>query len=270
MKNLARFLAAGTILAMATGINLTALGQDAEEPAKIQPIFDGKFKCTDGYDPDTDASLHAPNQDPRQRALINAEAQAAHEKALAEKGSEGAGSGASTGSTSTAGTTGEESKPAENKGGNEKKEGEKKEGEKKEGEKKEGEKKEGEKKEGEKKEAEKKAAAGKGEAAEKTGTDGKKEPTKDPPTPQANNPISMALYAMQSKKYQESVDILKALLVKETKNAQAHYLLAVNYVGMRRYSEAAEQYNLVLKLAAGDPKLSQMAADGLKRISGPK
>lgn len=241
------------------------LSVGAEEPAdpgKVQPIFDGKFKCTDGYDPDTDASLHPAGQDPRSRQLINAQAQEDHEKQIAEK-KDGAGQA----STPKAGETKPDTKAVEgDKSVAEKKDPEKKDPEKKGSEKKDPDKKETGAKESDKKESDKK------ESKEAASSD--KEKPKDGDAAlnaeKANNPLNRAVFAIQSKNYQHGMEILKGLLIANAKNAQAHYLLAVSLVGLRRYAEAVEHYNIVLKLAPGDPKLSQLASDGLKRISGSK
>jgi len=75
------------------------------------------------------------------------------------------------------------------------------------------------------------------------------------------------MFAMQTKHYQTSIDFLKPIIAKDPKNAQAHYLMGVSYVGLRQYNEASAAYNQVLKIAPAGSKLHDMAEQGLKRIS---
>jgi cytochrome c-type biogenesis protein CcmH/NrfG len=74
-----------------------------------------------------------------------------------------------------------------------------------------------------------------------------------------------AIFAMQTGKFADSVSLLNGLLAKDSKNLQAHYLLAVTYVNLRKYSEAAAQYKTVLQSAPNTP-IGKLAADGLSKI----
>lgn len=177
----------------------------------------------------------------------------------------------------------------------EEKEGEKKEGEKKEGEKKEetaekkdekdGEKKEegekkdektaaastekkgeekkdvkADKKDGEKKEGDKDKKEGDAaKTAEKK--DEKKEEVKYAPF----NPLREAISLMNSNHVQESIDLLNKEIKKTAVNPQAFYTRAVAYVKLRKYAEAAADYNQVLKLAPNGA-MANLAKAGLGKL----
>lgn len=233
MSNLLRL---GLLLSFLLLSDYPALSDELEE-GKVKPMFeDGKFKCSDGYDPDTDASLHPPGQDPRSRELVNAQAQAEHEKKAAEqRGNEEGGA-----SKTDAGVRGDSAEKMDKALSPEKKDG---------------------------KEPEKKEQDKKDEKKDDRKEDKSRSGTGNLDMNKAASPMNRALFAIQSKNYQASADLLNTLLKSDVKNAQAHYLLAVSYVGLRRYGEARDQYNVVLKSAA-DPKLLDMARSGLQRISG--
>lgn len=233
------FLRLGLLLSCLLVSDCVAFCDESEE-GKVKPMFeDGKFKCSDGYDPDTDATLHPPGQDSRSREMVNAQAQAEHEKKVAQEGGS-ASAGDGSAAKSESGPKTDEIGKTDKVAGPDKKDAEKKDDKKDD--------KKDEKKDDKKDEKSK---------SNSSGLDLNK----------ASNPMNRALFAIQSKNYQASVDLLSGILKSDVKNAQAHYLLAVSYVGLRRYVDAREQYGIVLKSAA-DPKLVDLAKNGLQRISG--
>ncbi len=95
---------------------------------------------------------------------------------------------------------------------------------------------------------------------------GKPSQTSATPAAKTLSPLEQASFAIQSKNFQNSIDLLSLVISKDGKNAQAHYLLAVSYVGVRRYSEAKEEYKIVIKLTPNS-KVSQLAEQGLKKLT---
>jgi tetratricopeptide (TPR) repeat protein/predicted Zn-dependent protease len=74
-----------------------------------------------------------------------------------------------------------------------------------------------------------------------------------------------AIFNMSTGNYAKSVELLKKVVAGNSKNAQAHYLLAIAYVHLRQYPDAVSQYELVLKM---QPKgqLADLATAGLSKI----
>jgi hypothetical protein len=270
MKMFGSWLATTLTLTFLTGVSFAAFADDTSDPDKVKPMFeDGKFKCSDGYDPDTDASLHPPNQNPRTRALVNAQAQDKHERDISGEASKAPeAEGKSDAAASGKPTAVDDVKVDADK--EKEKEKEKKDKDKEKKDKDKDRTQSGKKDKTAEGEKDQKAEAEKA-AAEKTAAE-KATKEKEAAAKADNNPLNKALFAMQTKKYQNSIDILNALLAKDANNAQAHYLLAVSYVQLRKYPEATEQYNIVMKLGKANPaanaQLSQRAEQGLKRISG--
>src|SRR6185312_3312981 len=61
-------------------------GADASSDTGVAPMYGSTFKCSDGYNPDTDPTLHPAGQNPKVRMLVNAQAQQKHEEEVkAEK-----------------------------------------------------------------------------------------------------------------------------------------------------------------------------------------
>ncbi len=79
------------------------------------------------------------------------------------------------------------------------------------------------------------------------------------------NPLREAISLMNSGKYQDGVDLLTKEIKKQPNNPQAFYTRAVVYVRMRRYPEAAKDYNQVLTLVP-QGKLAELAKAGLAKI----
>ena len=250
MRRYGWLLSGCVVLSLLPGVNLRAIADDQGDSSKIAPVFEGKFKCSDGYDPDTDASLHPAGQDYRVRQQVNAEAQFAHEKQV----SGGGVKPADIQNNPAASPANPTSKDADKKSIDVKNPGDKKVSDKKADDKKDGDKMDG-------------------NPSCKDGQDGKNEKDKAAAaadTKEALNPLNQAVFAIQSRRYQNAVDLLNDVIAKEAKNAQAHYLLAVSYVGMRRYPEATGEYNTVIKLSAANLKLKDMAEQGLKRINASR
>lgn len=198
-----------------------------------------EFKCTDGYDPDSDASLHPANQHPKVRMQINAEAQKAHEEALAEKAR--AAAEAKEKEAKEAALSGkDEKKENKDQAKNPSKENEKKDTAEKE------------------KEKNKKDDVAKSDGAAKSAKASEEK---------ANySPIKEALYLMSEHKYEQSAAVLNGVIAKNANNIDARYLLAVTYVSMRKYQEATEQYNKVISIAPSS-RQAELAQAGLKKIA---
>ena len=74
-----------------------------------------------------------------------------------------------------------------------------------------------------------------------------------------------AVFKVTVRDYISSATQLQKLLVEEPDNAQAHYLLAVTYVWLRRFPDAVRQYNDVVRLQPkGD--LAKLAISGLAKL----
>jgi tetratricopeptide (TPR) repeat protein len=118
-------------------------------------------------------------------------------------------------------------------------------------------------------EADKKAAAEKKAEADKKLAEEEERKKKEMALAktQAYDPLKEALFEMNCQRYDSCVSKLSKLISTHPKHVQAHYLLAVTYVMMRKYPEAAAEYNHVLKMAPANSELSKMATDGLKKIS---
>lgn len=74
-----------------------------------------------------------------------------------------------------------------------------------------------------------------------------------------------ALFQMNSGSFEACSETLTRLLARRPNDAQAHYLLAVTFVNLRRYDLATKHYQEVLKLSP-QGKLSQLANSGLSKI----
>jgi tetratricopeptide (TPR) repeat protein len=233
--------------------NLTEVRADEPEEGKVSPMFKGEFKCSDGYDPDTDASLHPKGQDYRTRQLINEQERQKHEEQIqqnAEKNPEKKSdeqSGRGEKSTNAVPDAKAEELKDKNKDDKDK---EKKDKEKE-------------------KDKDKEKSEKKDDESEKKD---KKADEKDPKKEEAQkaleeqkNPLNQAIFAIHSRNYSDSLKYLNVVLAKQPKHQQAHYLMAVTYVGLRKYDEAREQYNIIIKSNL-DPKLVQMANLGLAKI----
>lgn len=253
MKKLGWLLS--TLAVLTAGTGLKAMADDTPE---IKPMFeDGKFKCSDGYDPDTDPSLHPPGQSPQARAQVNAQAQAEHEKSVANKEPDQApGSGGGK----------QDKKKSSDDKVDDKKESDKKDEDKKDDEKKDEDKKDDKDKKDKDKD---KKDKDKDKDSDKKDKNKDKSSSESSESKAAKNPLNQAIFAIQTKNYQSSISLLKTILEKSPKNAQAHYLLAVSYVGLRKYTDAAGEYETVLKNTS-DPKLSELAKQGLQRVSSSK
>lgn len=204
-----------------------------------------------------------------QQEMIKAQKEAEETKAKEEvqkaKEAERTESGTSNpDGSSTSTTSGGESKPGEDQKSEDRKPEEKKPEEKKVEEKKEDPKKAEEEK---KAEAAKKAEEDKKAEEEKKKEEEKKaaEDKKLLENKEAYNPMKDAIFAMNTGKFNESLNLLTQVIAKDSKNWQAHYLLAVTYVNLRKYAEAATQYKKVMQFAA-NPRLAKLAADGLSKI----
>ena len=297
------FVRLGLLVCCLLNVDYAVFAEESGE-GKVKPVFeDGLFKCSDGYDPDTDASLHPPGQDPRTRQLVNAQAQASHEKKVeAEKAAEsgkGKESGGGSDKIEAIGSKDDKEDKKDEKEKDKDKDKDKDEKDKDEKDKDKDKDKKDDKETAEKKDDKKEDKNDDKETAEKKDNkkddkkdvketaekkDDKKDGKKDEKAEEkaeekskpasgtldlakASTPMNRALYAIQNKHYQEGADLLNGVLKTNSKDAQAHYLLAVSYVGLRRYGDAKEQYHLVLQSAA-NPKLIDMAKSGLQRISG--
>ena len=220
----------------------TATAPPASSPRNQPPdgnsgMYGDNFKCSDGYNPDSDPSLHPPDQNAKVRMLINAQAQKEHEDRLAaqKQGSAEPMSAAEPNRTQTGLDKSGEGKPE--------------------------------------------APASRDGTGKRNETTGRPDDNKTneaegrglvkaPPaaaSAAAVNPAREALYFIQLRKYADSLAILAPLVKKSNNNLDARYLLAVTYVGLRRYPEAIEQYKQIIALAPTS-KQAILAADGLKKI----
>ncbi len=201
-------------------------------------MYGGEFKCSDGYNPDTDPTLHPPDQNAKVRMLINAQAQKAHEEQLTAEKENGGPPERPTGEHKATGALPEKAEKKLDL-------------------------------------PEKKEGAEKKEVAEKKGEDAKKNPSNDADSSKKKSdaaataqfsPIKEALYLIGERKYQDSVTLLTNLLAKNGNNVDARYLLAITYVGLRKYPEATEQYNKVISLSPNS-RQAALSIEGLKKIS---
>ncbi|MBY0547384.1 MAG: hypothetical protein K2W95_08840 [Candidatus Obscuribacterales bacterium] len=209
-----------------------------QPPAAPPPFKDGnagmfqeKFKCSDGYDPDRDPSLHPQNQDSKVRMQINAQAQKEHEDKLAAQQA----AGAATPNTE-APAEGPPS-PVEQKNNAPIKEAQEREKEKE--------------KENER-------------TAEGKSTDAKV--ARPASTASAvMSPVQEALFLIQTRKFQDSLSVLGPVVSRNGTNLDARYLMAVSYVALRKYPEAAEQYRKIIEMAPHS-KQAALSVEGLKKI----
>lgn len=81
----------------------------------------------------------------------------------------------------------------------------------------------------------------------------------------AYNPVKEAIFFLNAGQPQQAIAVLANVLKKNPANAEAHYLAAISFVGLRDYKMAADEYSVVLRLVPATP-LAQMAVDGLKKI----
>ncbi len=82
------------------------------------------------------------------------------------------------------------------------------------------------------------------------------------------NPVKDAIFFLNAGQYKEALGIISTVLAKTPTNADAHYIAAVCFVGLRDFNMAADEYRLVLRLVPTTP-LAQMSIDGLKKIRMP-
>lgn len=80
-----------------------------------------------------------------------------------------------------------------------------------------------------------------------------------------NHPLRKAMFSLRQGNYTQSLDQLNEVLTSNPKDAQAHYLLAVTNVMLRRYTEAANQYRAVLNLSQSS-EIRALAETGLRKI----
>jgi tetratricopeptide (TPR) repeat protein len=97
--------------------------------------------------------------------------------------------------------------------------------------------------------------------------DGAKKDAK-PPQVGPYDPLKDAIWNIQHGHPQQSCDRLGEIIKKNPHHLQAHYLMGVAYVMMRKYPEARLQYQEVLKIAPANSDMARMAGAGLKNI-GP-
>lgn len=204
-----------------------------QPPAPPPPFKDGnagmfqeKFKCTDGYDPDQDPSLHPPNQDSKVRMLINAQAQKEHEDQLAAQQAAGLAPAKVEAGGEQPGAAGEQKNNAPTK------------------------------------ETPEKAKAN--ERAEGKNTEAK---AANPASAVSSvmSPVQEALFLIQARKFQDSLSVLGPLVARNGNNLDARYLMAISYVALRKYPEAAEQYRKIIEMAPHS-KQAALSVEGLKKI----
>jgi tetratricopeptide (TPR) repeat protein len=82
----------------------------------------------------------------------------------------------------------------------------------------------------------------------------------------AYDPLKEAMFLINSRQYEKSLETLNRVLGSNCNNQNARYLRACVYVYLRRYSLAVLDYQQVLKLSPHSD-LAKRAAEGLKRIS---
>lgn len=82
------------------------------------------------------------------------------------------------------------------------------------------------------------------------------------------NPLKDAIFFLNNGQYKEAVGIISVVLAKNPASAEAHYIAAVCFVGLRDFNMAAEEYRLVLRLVP-TTTLAQMSIEGLKKIRMP-
>jgi len=87
------------------------------------------------------------------------------------------------------------------------------------------------------------------------------------PVKEANTPLRKALAQMILGNYEQSLTLINAMLEKNNKDAQAHYLKAVVLVLTRHFQEARGEYESTLKLSKANSPLAQRAELGLKKLS---
>src|SRR5579883_1757553 len=175
----------------------------ADEPEAPKPDAGKKdFKCSDGYDPDADPRLHPPGQDYRTRQIINAQEQQKHEKQIedanggpVEKKPEATGSGTGSGSGQTPSAE-PLSTPESDK---DKKEKDKEDKDKSKDKKDSDKKAEKETDKDKEKDKEKEKEAAKSDASAKQLAEQK-------------NPLNQAVFAIQSRKYDDSLKFLNLVL----------------------------------------------------------
>lgn len=80
------------------------------------------------------------------------------------------------------------------------------------------------------------------------------------------DPIRDAMFQLNARAYDKSLDTLNRLLLSNPNHPQGHYLRAVVYVMMRRYPDAAREYKEVIRLTPSSD-LGRRASEGLKKIS---
>lgn len=81
------------------------------------------------------------------------------------------------------------------------------------------------------------------------------------------NPMRDAIFAMQTGKYSDSLNLLNQVLSKNKNDLQARYLLGVTYVMLRRYGDATAAYKQVMSSAPANSQLAKLAAEGLSKIA---
>jgi len=82
------------------------------------------------------------------------------------------------------------------------------------------------------------------------------------------SPLKDAIFFLNNGQYQQAVGIISLVLAKNPASAEAHYIAAVCFVGLRDFKMAADEYRLVLRLVPTTP-LAQMSIEGLKKIRMP-
>lgn len=215
--------------------NQSPTSTEQSAPPAPPPFKDGnagmyqeKFKCSDGYDPDKDPALHPPNQDSKVRMLVNAQAQKEHEDQLQARQAAGA-------EPATKLDGGERSPEADQKPGN---------------------------------------PPTKETTAEKNKEKDKEKDGKNPDGKQSDraaatstvmNPVQEALFLIQARKFHDSLSVLGPLVSRNGNNLDARYLMAISYVGIRKYAEAAEQYKKIIEMAPHS-KQAALSVEGLKKI----
>ena len=88
-----------------------------------------------------------------------------------------------------------------------------------------------------------------------------------PPSSNKDTPERKALSAINGGQFARAEKELNALLESAPNNLPARYLLAVALVHQRKYEEARVQYRYIQENST-DPKLSDMAREGLNKLAG--
>lgn len=104
------------------------------------------------------------------------------------------------------------------------------------------------------------------EAPEKAAGEADKKSDDKNKMPPNNNPLAAAIHMLQIGEYQQSLDIIGKLMKAQPLNPQLFYTRAVVFVSMRKYSEAAADYQKVLSLAPTNSELAVMARGGLSKL----